>query len=153
MTSNLGGEQILSAANRGSLGFSAENKKDTEKEIKDKINSLLRESFKPEFLNRIDETIIFKALAKDDIKKIVESQIENLSKRLTQKRLSIILSDEAKKYLADKGYNPSFGARPLKRLIQSEILDPISLLIIKKKFREGDAISVGVENNNLKFSK
>lgn len=154
MTSNLGGDQILSATTRGKLGFSADDAADSEeKEIKNKINALLRENFKPEFLNRIDEIIIFKGLAKSDIKQIVELQISRLAKRLLQNKLGMELSDAAKKYLADKGYDPAFGARPLKRLIQNEILNPVSLLIIKKKFKEGDVIKVDAAKNGLTFEK
>jgi len=153
MTSNLGSDQILSAANRGTLGFSDEDKTDNNEDIKNKIFGLLRENFKPEFLNRIDETIIFKALSKTDIKKIVELQLAVLAKRLAQKRLALEITEEAKKYLAEKGYSPSFGARPLKRLIQTEILDPVSLMIIKKKFKEGDTVKISLEENQLKFEK
>jgi ATP-dependent Clp protease ATP-binding subunit ClpA len=151
MTSNLGSDQILSIAGKGHLGFAAEQKNNDEKEIKEKINALLRENFKPEFLNRIDEIIIFKALSKDDIKKIVDLQMERLSQRLAQRRLSIELSEAAKKYLADKGYDQSFGARPLKRLIQTEILDPISMMIIKKKFGEGNVIRIDKGKEGLTF--
>ena len=153
MTSNLGSDQILSAASKGDLGFSAEVKKDEGKGMREKIFGLLHEQFKPEFLNRVDETIIFKALTRADIKKIVELQLELLKKRLAGKRLSLEISDEAKKYLAEKGYDPSFGARPLKRLIQSEILDPVSMLIIKKKFKEGDVIKIDADGDSLKFGK
>ena len=153
MTSNLGSDQILSAASKGDIGFTADKKNNDEQEIKEKINSLLREQFKPEFLNRLDETIIFKALSKKDLTQIVELQIELLKKRLATKRLGLEISEEAKKYLCEKGYNPSFGARPLKRLIQSEILDPIAMLIIKKKFREGDEIKISIDDDKLKFIK
>ena len=153
MTSNLGSDQILSAANKGDLGFSAETKKDKGKEIKEKILGLLREQFKPEFLNRIDETIIFKALSKNDIKKIVELQLAILEKRLTQKKLSLQISETAKKYLANESYDPSYGARPLKRLIQTEILDPISMMIIKKKFCNGDTVKINMDEKRLVFSK
>ncbi len=153
MTSNLGSDQILSAANRGTFGFSDEIKTDDNKEIRNKIFGLLRENFKPEFLNRIDETIIFKALSKADIKKIVELQLALLAKRLAQKKLTLEITDDAKKYLADKGYNPSFGARPLKRLIQTEILDPASLMIIKKKFKDGDTVKISAAKDGLEFNK
>lgn len=153
MTSNLGSDQILSAANRGTFGFSDEIKTDDDKEIRNKIFSLLRENFKPEFLNRIDETIIFKALSKNDIKKIVELQLALLAKRLAQKKLTLEITEEAKKYLAEKGYNPSFGARPLKRLIQTEILDPMSLMIIKKKFKDGDTVKISAAKDGLEFNK
>jgi len=153
MTSNLGSDQILNASTKGALGFKSGESTDENKEIKEKIESLLRENFKPEFLNRVDETIIFKALTKPDIKKIVDLQLNVLRARLTQRHLSLEISDEAKKYLAEKGYNPSFGARPLKRLIQTEILDPISLMIIKKKYKDGDTIGVNTEEGKLTFAK
>jgi ATP-dependent Clp protease ATP-binding subunit ClpB len=153
MTSNLGSDYILNATSRGKLGFASDENVDNEKDIKDKINSLLRENFKPEFLNRIDETIIFKALTKNDIKKIVELQIDKLGKRLLQNKLGLEISDEAKKYLAEKGFDPSFGARPLKRLIQNEILNPVSLLIIKKKYKDGDIIKIDAKADGLTFDK
>ncbi|MFH1193426.1 MAG: AAA family ATPase [bacterium] len=153
MTSNLGSDQILSASTKGVLGFNNGEKADEGKEIREKIFALLRENFKPEFLNRVDETIIFKALSRPDIKKIVDLQIEILERRLAQKHLSLTISEEAKKYLAEKSYNPSFGARPLKRLIQTEILDPISMMIIKKKFKDGDKIQINAEKDKLVFNK
>ena len=154
MTSNLGSDQILNASSKSPLGFRGSEKENDEgREIKEKINSLLRENFKPEFLNRVDEIIIFKGLSRPDIKKIVELQLGILRDRLSQRRLTLEISEDAKKYLADKGFNPAFGARPLKRLMQTEILDPISLMIIKNKFKDGDIIGVDAEKDKLIFNQ
>ncbi len=135
MTSNLGSQAIME--------YSGDYQK-----IEEKIREILKQHFRPEFLNRIDEIIIFKPLTKESLLKIVEIQILNLAKRLAEKKLKIKLSERAKELLAEKGYDPVFGARPLKRTIQREIENPLSMKILKGEFSEGNKIFVDVNIKN-----
>ncbi|MFN3301593.1 MAG: AAA family ATPase, partial [Patescibacteria group bacterium] len=150
MTSNLGSETIQDFARKSALGFVSDREKiDTEEKVKEKIQEALKERFKPEFLNRLDEIIIFHALTREHIEKIVDLQLNLVKKRLEEKNIEIEVSPEAKKILADRGYDPVFGARPLKRVIQKEILDKLALEIVKGKIKEGDKVKVGVENDKI----
>lgn len=150
MTSNLGSELIQEYAQRGSFGFVSEQEKfDSEKIIKDRIYKKLREKFKPEFLNRVDEIILFHALTKKEIKKIVDLQIHQVEKRLAEKKIKIIVSNQVKEILTDRGFDPIYGARPLKRLIQKEILDNLALKIINGEIMENQKVKVDVENKKI----
>jgi len=147
MTSNIGSEYI---AQMGSLGFLAGNKKERDKEsLHDKVMEALKENFKPEFLNRIDEIIIFNYLDKQEIKKIVDIQLNKVGERLRKKGIEIKVSEKAKSFLADKGFDPQLGARPLRRVIQKEILDPLALKIVSGKIREGERVFVDVQNKKI----
>jgi ATP-dependent Clp protease ATP-binding subunit ClpB len=132
MTSNIGSNYLQN----GSLSY---------KEIKEKVEEVLKNYFRPEFLNRIDEIIIFNPLNIEDIKKIVDIQINYLKKRLKDRKIDIVLSDQAKEFLAKEGYNPVYGARPLKRVIQKKIQNPISLKILKGEIKEGDKIKISLD--------
>jgi ATP-dependent Clp protease ATP-binding subunit ClpB len=116
--------------------------------MKEKIDKILRDHFKLEFLNRIDEIVIFKSLAKDTLLQIVDLEIEKLERRLKDQNIRIKIGPKVKKILADKGYDTTFGARPLKRLIQSMILDELALDIIEGKIKDGDflKIDIGIKN-------
>jgi ATP-dependent Clp protease ATP-binding subunit ClpB len=150
MTSNLGSELIQEYAERGTFGFVSEQEKiDSEKIIKEKINEKLRERFRPEFLNRIDEIIIFHALSEKDIEKIVDLQLKQVEKRLLEKKIKLIITDEVKKILAKRGYDPVYGARPLKRFIQKEILDPLALKIITGEIKENQKVKIFLENDKI----
>ncbi len=111
----------------------------------------LRQHFRPEFLNRVDEIIIFDRLTDEDLKKIVEIQLRRLTKRLEQQKIMLELTDAAKDRIAREGYDPVYGARPLKRAIQKEILDPLSLQILEGKFHEGQTIRVHERDGRLVF--
>ena len=139
LTSNIGSQFILHEEN-------AEQREA-------KVLEALRAHFRPEFLNRIDETIIFDRLAREEITSIVEIQLTRLRQRLAKQGLALALSSEAKEYLATQGYDPIYGARPLKRAIQHHLLDPLSMAVLDGKFSEGDVIEVGMENNALTFVK
>ena len=102
----------------------------------------LRGRFRPEFLNRIDDIVIFHPLGLDELVRIVDIQIKNLRARLAEKQIRLNLTDSAKKYLARASYSPVYGARPLKRLIQREILNPLAIKLLDGTFKEGDAIEV-----------
>src|SRR5208337_3179397 len=115
-------------------------------EIEAAVKSLLKDQFRPEFLNRIDETILFHSLSKDQIGKIVDVQLEHLRKRLADRRLKLSLTPAAVKLLAEEGYDPAYGARPLKRVIQQRIENPIAGKILAGDFVEGDTISIDVDS-------
>ena len=140
MTSNLGSQYILElgAANR--------------KEMERRVNAALREAFKPEFLNRVDETIIFNNLGRDEIKSIVEIQLRRLRKNLAGRKMALEISDRAQALLADKGYDPVYGARPLKRTIQRLIQDPLAVKILAGEFKEGDRIKIDAQDDEFVFA-
>jgi ATP-dependent Clp protease ATP-binding subunit ClpB len=116
------------------------------------VMEALRQHFRPEFLNRVDEIIIFDRLTEDDLKHIVEIQLGRLTKRLEQQKITLELSDSAKQLIAREGYDPVYGARPLKRAIQKEILDPLSIDILEGKIREGQTIHADAKNGALAFN-
>jgi len=136
MTSNIGAQYFL---------------EDNTSNIKNEIEELLIKSFKPEFINRIDEVLLFERLEKDTIRKIVDIQIENLNKRLEERHRVLKVDESAKDFLMDKGYNPSFGARPLKRAMQTEIENKVAYMILEEKFPEGKALLVEKKGNSLSF--
>jgi ATP-dependent Clp protease ATP-binding subunit ClpB len=110
-------------------------------------------TFKPEFINRVDDIVVFHRLAREHIAEIVKLQVAHLGRRLADKNLSLELTDSALDYLASKGYDPSFGARPMKRLIARELADRLALEILNGNFSEGDTIEVDLEGGELKFSR
>ncbi|KWT78162.1 ATP-dependent chaperone ClpB [Candidatus Magnetominusculus xianensis] len=120
--------------------------------VKDKVMAELRSIFRPEFLNRVDEIIIFNPLTKELIKRIVDIQLYRMRRYLKDKRIDIVLSDRAKEAVADIGYDPVYGARPLKRALQTEILNPLALKIIEKSVKEGDTIQVDYEYGKMVFT-
>jgi ATP-dependent Clp protease ATP-binding subunit ClpB len=117
------------------------------------IDTLLKATFKPEFLNRIDEIITFNRLSQEDIGKIVHIQLGDLSKRLTEKKYTIKFSKAALEHLATVGYDPLYGARPLKRTIQNLVQNPIAKMILNGEFNEGDSILVDKGKDGLVFKK
>jgi len=153
MTSNLGGEYVREIS---SIGFVPDNNTSLQRkkgDLKEKIEEQLRERFRPEFLNRIDDIIIFNSLTHQDIEKIVDIQIKRVRERLVGKGIMIELTKEAKKYLSQKGYNSEFGARPLKRLIEKEVLDPLADRIISGKIKQGAKIRIDLKGKGLTFEK
>jgi len=140
MTSNLGSQHIQELTD----GKRAEMER--------LVTAVLRESFKPEFLNRIDETIIFNSLGREQIKSIVEIQLRRLRRNLAERKLALEVAESAKALIADKGYDPVYGARPLKRTIQRLIQDPLAVKILEGEFREGDQIQIDARGDILEFS-
>ncbi|HEY2944699.1 MAG TPA: ATP-dependent chaperone ClpB [Vicinamibacteria bacterium] len=122
------------------------------KEMKDRLMDALRRTFRPEFLNRIDEIVTFRALSLEDIQRIVDIQLKDLQKRLADRKITIELTEEAKKVLAERGYDPVFGARPLKRTIQRMVENPLALEILAGKFKEGDHIVVDLSRDRETFA-
>ena len=146
MTSNIGSEEIREMS---PIGFLSKKKTQQHQKVKEKIMEALRRHFRPEFLNRIDEIIIFNYLGEEEIKKIVDLELKKVEKRLAKKNLKIRVSKEAKELLAKKGFDPDLGARPLKRVIQQEIVDPLSLKIVSGEVKEGDRVNVEVQDKRI----
>jgi ATP-dependent Clp protease ATP-binding subunit ClpB len=140
MTSNIGSQWILDLE----LG---------EAQIEARVMDAMRVAFKPEFLNRVDDIVIFHRLTLDDIKQIVEIQLIQLRERLAARGITLTIADSAKTYLSQQGYDPAYGARPLKRLIQREIQDRIALALLKGEFKDGDTILVEEQNLELVFTR
>jgi len=141
MTSNIGSHIIQEKISR----MNYEDKDKVMEEIRNELMQLLRQTIRPEFLNRIDEIIFFKPLTKEDILKIVDLQIKQVNKRLEKNNMKIELTDKAKVWLAEIGYDPTFGARPLRRVIQKHILDTLAEKILAGEFMSGDTIIVDVD--------
>jgi len=139
MTSNIGSQYILDVTDR--------------KERNRRVMDALRAHFRPEFLNRVDEIIIFDRLTEDELVTIVDIQLRRVIKRLSQRNLQLTLTDAAKKLLAKEGFDPVFGARPLKRTIQRDLLDPLSLELLEGKFKEGDSIRADIVGDRITFKK
>jgi len=140
MTSNLGSTYITGAGASGDA------------EMRDRVMDALRANFRPEFLNRVDEVIIFKALSREQLGQIVEIQLELVGRRLADRRISIQLTPAAKEWLANRGYDPVFGARPLKRLIQKEVLDALARLMLSGQLRDGETVTVDADHGQLTFN-
>jgi ATP-dependent Clp protease ATP-binding subunit ClpB len=117
------------------------------------VNDALRQHFKPEFLNRIDDIIFFHALGREHMRGIIDIQLRRLLRRLEDRKLRIELTDAARDLLIAEGYDPVFGARPLKRTIQRRLLDPLALRVLEGNFREGDTILIDAPSGDLTFTK
>jgi ATP-dependent Clp protease ATP-binding subunit ClpC len=116
------------------------------------VLNLLRNSLRPEFLNRIDEIIVFHSLSLEDIKKIVDLQFEEVKQRLSEHEISAALTDRAREYLAKAGFDPTFGARPLKRMMQKLVTQPLANEILKGSFRSKDHIKIDVKDEKIVFT-
>jgi ATP-dependent Clp protease ATP-binding subunit ClpA len=150
LTSNIGGEFIDRLAHIG-FGTADATEATRYKETKEKVMDALKEHFRPEFLNRLDDIIIFDVLAKEALIKIVDNQIEEVMKRLAQKRIALSFTSEVREWLAEKGYNPQYGARPLRRTIQDKILTPLASLMIDQGVSEGGTVTVSIKNDEAHF--
>jgi len=138
MTSNIGSRWIKE------LGVEA---------ARERVMEELDRTFRPEFLNRIDEIILFHSLTREDLKRIVDIQMERLRGLLAQRQIGLEWTDALREHLAEVGYDPVFGARPLKRVIQREVQDPLALAILRGEFREGDTVRVDVRDGRVVFGK
>lgn len=150
LTSNIGGEFIDRLAH---IGFGRAGATDATRyeEMKEKVMDALKEHFRPEFLNRLDDIIIFDVLAKEALTKIVDTHIEEVVKRLAQKRIALAVEPELRTWLAEKGYNPQYGARPLRRTIQDNILTPLASLMVDQGLLEGGTVTISIKNNKPNF--
>jgi ATP-dependent Clp protease ATP-binding subunit ClpB len=140
MTSNLGSDAILELSERD------------RGEMEALVQRELRAHFRPEFLNRVDETVIFHALTREHIREIVELQFAHLRAMLAERRIGLVLTEAARDTLADEGYDPHFGARPLKRTIQRRVQNPLAMKVLDGQFGEGDTIEVGISDAGFTFA-
>ena len=140
MTSNIGGQWLQDP----SLG---------DEERKDRTMEALRATFRPEFINRIDDIVIFRSLAMEDIERIIDIQLGLIRKRLQERKLTLELTEKAKGYIAQEGYSPVYGARPLKRVLQKQILDTLAMKILEGEFAEGDHIVIDSKDGPIFFKK
>jgi ATP-dependent Clp protease ATP-binding subunit ClpB len=145
MTSNVGAQYIFEYQK------SAQSPQQ-EAEMERKVEEELHRHFRPEFLNRIDDVIIFHALDMAHIKRIIEIQLRKLAKLIGERGLTIEISEGAKDHLAREGYDPAFGARPLKRALQKEIIDPLAMRLLEGKFKAGDVVFVNLTDGKLELS-
>jgi ATP-dependent Clp protease ATP-binding subunit ClpB len=139
MTSNVGSDRIV--------GESVDEK------IREQIEEVLAATFKPEFLNRIDDTVIFHRLSKLDIGRIVELQVNQLVGRVRERGIEIELTDDARTLLGNLGYDPTYGARPLKRVVQKQLVDKLALAILEGEFKEGDVVRVDAADGEIVFER
>jgi ATP-dependent Clp protease ATP-binding subunit ClpB len=143
MTSNIGSQHIAEAATTGEVSEG----------VRRQVGEALRQHFRPEFLNRVDEIIFFHALSREHIKQIIDIQLRGLMKRLADRKIKVELTDPAKEFLVQEGYDPTYGARPLKRAIQRRVLDPLAMRVLEGDFGEGDRVVVDVGPAGLTFAK
>jgi ATP-dependent Clp protease ATP-binding subunit ClpC len=146
MTSNVGAEHIRNA---GSLGFVAQKEDTSYNAVKERLLNEVKKAFKPEFLNRIDDIIVFRNLTKEDLSQIIKLEISEVIERLKGRGIDISLSPEAMEFLMEKGFDPLYGARPLKRTIQRYVEDMLSEEIISGRFKEGSKVTVVRKEDNL----
>lgn len=148
MTSNIGAEMLKK---QGSIGFKSQAEDVTYQAMKERLLDEVKKAFKPEFINRVDDIIVFRSLTKEDLIRIVELEVEDVESRLKEQNIEIELTQEAKEFLTEKGFDRNFGARPLKRTIQRFLEDPMAEEIIKGTFRKGGKIKVSAKVDHLVF--
>jgi len=149
MTSNIGASDI---ANMRRVGFSSEAEDSSYESMKEKQLSALKNAMRPEFINRIDDIIIFRSLDEEALSKINDMLLNALAERLKEKNITITVTDEAKKYILAKGTDKTYGARPLKRTIQRMLEDKLSEKIISGEISDGSTVEIGLANGDLQFS-
>jgi len=151
MTSNIGARAIISPKKLG-FGTIDDDKKNYEA-MKNNVMDEVKQTFKPEFLNRIDETIVFHSLSKEHVKKVVTIMLKTLVNRCkNQMNLDLVVRDSVKKFIAESGYDEKYGARPLRRAIQNKIEDKLAEEILKGVIKNGDTVAVGMKNKQVEFS-
>lgn len=149
MTSNIGAERIMEK----SAHIDDHNRQEIYNEIKQELLVMLRHTLRPELLNRIDEIVVFSSLTKDEIKEIVRLELKRLAKRLDERDIKVTYTDDVVDYIAGEGYDPQFGARPLKRAVKKLISQPLAELILKGAFKPDDTVGIGFTNGKLSFEK
>ena len=145
MTSNVGTRDIKTG---GGYGFSGTTVEDQYSHLKNTVEDAMKKLFNPEFVNRLDETIVFRSLDLNDIKQIIPIEMKDLIKNISDNKMSIEINKSAAEFLAEKGYDPKFGARPLKRAIQKYVEDPLAEELLLAHFKEGDKIVVKHKKNS-----
>jgi ATP-dependent Clp protease ATP-binding subunit ClpC len=149
MTSNLGAEVIK---NQSTLGFGKSDSDSSYEKMKERLMNVVEKHFRPEFINRLDDVIVFRHLSKDDLTSIVDLEAKKVVDRLAERDITMVLSQEAKELLINKGYSPDFGARPLRRLIEQLIEDPLAEEILRGNYTSGTALVVEVKDGHLYFN-
>jgi ATP-dependent Clp protease ATP-binding subunit ClpC len=151
MTSNIGSELIRKESTLGFISRTDEGKvaQMSYEKMRDKVLEEMKKTFRPEFLNRIDGTVVFHSLTKDHIRKIVELMLHQVEAQLKDKEIKIEITDAAKDFLGEKGYDPAFGARPLRRVIEHMVEDPLSEAILENRFRPGDTVQIDCQNGEI----
>jgi ATP-dependent Clp protease ATP-binding subunit ClpB len=144
---------LIMTSNLGSQGLVADGKKGLDEAARERVMDALRAHFRPEFLNRVDEVVIFEPLKKSDLHHIVDIQLGRLRKLLEDRKLTLEMTDAAKAFLGEHGYDPVYGARPLKRAIQKYLQDPLAMKVLSGEFQPGDTISVDAGKGDLRFNK
>jgi ATP-dependent Clp protease ATP-binding subunit ClpB len=152
MTSNVGSQEIAGAPEMPDTSSASRPGASGWEHVRERIEEILATTFKPEFLNRIDDTVIFHRLAREDLDRIVELQVRQLAGRVRERGIQIELSDDARTLLANLGYDPTYGARPLKRVIQKQLVDRLALKLLEGEFHEGDAVRVDASEGELVFA-
>ena len=141
---------LIMTSNVGSAEIAGES---VDEAMRERIEEILAATFKPEFLNRVDDTVIFHRLSKADIGRIVELQVDQLVGRVRERGIEVELTDDARTLLGNLGYDPTYGARPLKRVIQKQLVDKLALRILEGEFTDGDAVRVDAADGELVFEK
>jgi ATP-dependent Clp protease ATP-binding subunit ClpB len=141
MTSNLGSEYLVAQPEGEHIDA-----------VRDQVMAVVRASFRPEFLNRVDEIILFHRLKRDEMSKIVDIQMQRLGKLLEERKIAIVLEPSARDWLAEKGWDPAYGARPLKRVIQKSVQDPLAEMILSGRVKDGEKVVVSAGKQGISFN-
>ncbi|MEG1478240.1 MAG: AAA family ATPase, partial [Clostridiales bacterium] len=153
MTSNVGAQQVYGGSKNMGFLSQNENESDDYEASKERYMEDLKTTFRPEFINRVDDIIVFHPLTEDDIVKIADLMLNEVRKNLSEQNIVINVDTEVKKYLAETGYDKTFGARPLRRTILQKVEDPMADYLLKGEFKPGDTISVKMEDGKIIFTK
>ncbi len=151
MTSNVGSHFIADAAQRDTT-VRTEGEHELDEATRRQVLDTLRDHFRPEFLNRVDEIIVFHSLTRGQMRQIIDIQLKGLMKRLEDRKIRVELSDRAKNLLISEGYDPAYGARPLKRVIQRRVLDPLAMRVLQGAFGEGSVVRIDAPRGELEFT-
>jgi ATP-dependent Clp protease ATP-binding subunit ClpB len=148
MTSNLG-SPLISERVSAHFGEEGEGWEETFRDLKRDLLALLKQSIRPEFLNRVDEVIVFRPLGKEDIRKVVALQLRRVVAMMEKKGIRLLVTGEAVEWLAKLGFDPQYGARPLKRVIQKHLVNPLAEKLLEGEYGEGDAVEAGLDTHGL----
>jgi ATP-dependent Clp protease ATP-binding subunit ClpC len=149
MTSNVGAHMLK---NQAALGFQSTSTDVTYDKMKEALMREVEREFRPEFLNRLDDVIVFRPLDRNDLSHIVGIELQGVTSRLADVNVVLVVSEEAKEWLIDKGYNPDYGARPLRRAVEQSVEDPMAEEVLRGAFRERSKVTVGVKDGELSFA-
>jgi ATP-dependent Clp protease ATP-binding subunit ClpC len=150
LTSNVGAEIIK---RQGTIGFTQTSDEMNYEKMKERLLDEAKRTFKPEFLNRLDDVIVFRALSRSDLIKILDLEIAKLSQRLKAKNLRLELDEKARDFLLEKGYDPTYGARPMRRAVERYLEDPLAEELLKGELHPNDPVKVGLDKDQLTFSQ